>query len=109
MARMNAKVGWDGLDPRDRAVILGLLMPVARRHGAQVRLFGSRARGDARPQSDIDLALCAGNPLPADELAALREALEASSVPFRIDLVDHARAGPALRQAIEREGVPWTG
>ncbi|MFN3610998.1 nucleotidyltransferase family protein [Tepidimonas sp.] len=105
---MGTLAGWSGLDPRDRAVILGLLKPVACRHGAQLRLFGSRARGDARPQSDIDVALCSGSPLPLDELAALREALEESSIPFRVDLVDLARAAPALRQAIEREGVAWT-
>ena len=27
--------------------------------GAEVRLFGSRARGDARPDSDIDLLITA--------------------------------------------------
>jgi predicted nucleotidyltransferase len=32
------------------------ILSVAHRHGAtEVRIFGSRARGDARPDSDLDL------------------------------------------------------
>lgn len=105
---MDVRAVWGDVDPRDRQAILELVGPVARAHGAQVRLFGSRARGDARRASDIDLALCAEAPLPLDTMAALREALEESRVPFRIDLVDYARAAPELRQAIDREAIPWT-
>lgn len=95
------------LDSRDRFVIERLVGPVLKRANARLVLFGSRARAEASRVSDIDLALYAEKPIPAEEMSALREALEESSVPFRVDLVDCATAPAALRQAIEREGIAW--
>ena len=72
-----------------------------------VRLFGSRARGDAGIRSDIDLALVSADKLPPDLLARIREALEEAPIPFRTDIVDYRSASPELRQAIDREGIEW--
>jgi predicted nucleotidyltransferase len=95
------------LHPNDRAVIARIVAPVVKRGAATLKLFGSRARGDARRTSDIDIALVSAKPIPAAELATLREALEDSSVPFRVDLLDYARAPASLRAAIDREGITW--
>jgi predicted nucleotidyltransferase len=91
----------------DKDLIIGLLAPAARRYGARLLLFGSRARGDAGPKSDVDLALRAPRPLPADVLADSREALEESRLPFRADIVDYQIASPELRAAIDAEGIEW--
>lgn len=95
------------LDPRDRSAIERIVAPMLALVGARLKLFGSRARGDARRASDIDLALIARQPIAAADMAALREALEESAIPFRIDLVDYASAPANLRAAIDREGIPW--
>lgn len=51
--------------------------------GVCAHLYGSRARGNARRFSDIDIALSAGNrPVPAAVLAALAESLEESRIPY---------------------------
>ncbi len=72
-------------------------------------LIGSRARGDARPQSDIDVALDGhGQPIPKMLLAELRERLEESLIPFTVDVVDLAEASAGLRAAARQEGVNWT-
>ncbi|TCS95191.1 hypothetical protein EDC36_11627 [Tepidimonas ignava] len=97
------------IDPRDREEIVRILAPLAQRHQAIVYLFGSRARGDARRTSDIDLAVRAAMPIPADTLAEAKQALEDSRVPFRVDLVDYETAASELRQAIDAEGVAWIG
>lgn len=76
---------------------------------AAVWLFGSRARGDAGPASDLDVAVSAAEPLPAGVLAHLREALDESRVPFRVDVVDLAEASPEYRGVVEREGIRWNG
>lgn len=73
-----------------------------------VRLFGSRARGDSRTWSDIDVAVQASPALPAGVLSALREALEASSCLLNVDLVDWNDADAALRESITREGIEWS-
>ena len=53
---------------------------------AQVILFGSHARGNARPGSDLDLLVVEpGLSSRADEFVRLREALGAMGVP--IDLI----------------------
>jgi predicted nucleotidyltransferase len=46
-------VAWRSLDPRSRRD-LGKAV-AARHHAIRVRLFGSVARGEDRPDSDIDL------------------------------------------------------
>nr|VFK31961.1 MAG: Nucleotidyltransferase domain-containing protein [Candidatus Kentron sp. MB]VFK34981.1 MAG: Nucleotidyltransferase domain-containing protein [Candidatus Kentron sp. MB]VFK77099.1 MAG: Nucleotidyltransferase domain-containing protein [Candidatus Kentron sp. MB] len=85
---------------------MGLLVGLFRRHREieQVILFGSRAKGNARPNSDIDLAIVG----ICDDLAmeALARELEALPLPYRFDLkslttVRHR----ALREHIERVGI----
>lgn len=67
-------------------------------------LFGSRARGEASPRSDYDLALWTDPPLDLATLAALREELEALPMLQKVDLVELSWA-PGLREAVEREGI----
>jgi predicted nucleotidyltransferase len=72
-----------------------------------VWLFGSWARGDQAPGSDIDVAVSAREPLPPGVLALLRERLEESTVPYRVEVVDLTTAPAALRGAVLREGTIW--
>ena len=78
--------------------------------GRRVRvfLFGSRARGDHRATSDIDVGILPLEPIPAGVLAGIRESLEESHVPFFVDLVDLSEARPGLREQAFREGIEWT-
>jgi hypothetical protein len=46
--------------------------------------------------------------LPAVVLARIRERLEESTLPFRVDLVDLTTADEALVKSVMEEGVPWT-
>lgn len=53
----------------------------------RIILFGSRAKGEERPYSDIDLAIEGAKSLSIRELRKLKEKLETISWPFFIDLV----------------------
>ncbi len=75
---------------------------------AAVYLFGSWASGRRHRVSDIDVAIEAAEPLGPGLLARLREALEESTIPYRVDVVDLADADPAFRERVRREGVAWT-
>ena len=74
---------------------------------ARLWLFGSRARGDHRRWSDIDVAVDPVGPLPAGWLADVRDALAESNLLLDVDLVDLSEAGDALAAVIRREAVPW--
>lgn len=86
-----------------REIVRQLIAP----HEARVVLFGSRARGDARTYSDIDLAVFPRGELPPARLSALREAFEESSLLVDVDVVDMRSADPCLAEAVEREGQVW--
>ena len=68
-------------------------------------VYGSRARGDNQPYSDIDLTL-SGESLTERTLSEIAEALEDSALPYLVDLSDFAEiSNERLRTIIEREGV----
>ena len=69
----------------------------------RVWIFGSRARGSQRPESDIDLALEArGDPLSA--MAALSQRIEAAGLMYRVDLVALNRSlDESFRAIIQRD------
>lgn len=67
----------------------------------KVILFGSRARGDFKRTSDIDIAVSGGN---FDRFAL--DVDEETSTLLKFDIVDLDREmQDALRESIEREGI----
>jgi uncharacterized protein len=74
-----------------------------------VYIFGSRARGNPRPASDIDLAVAVsgnGNSV----VSSLRENFENSTIPFTVDVVNLDICGSTLVDEVSREGVAvWKG
>jgi predicted nucleotidyltransferase len=62
-----------------------------------VWLFGSQATGRARPDSDVDIAVLAENPLNLEQRLSIQIALEDALKRFRVDVVDLHMATPVLR------------
>lgn len=87
---------------------LDLVRELLARHGVtdanRPVIFGSRARGHARRYSDLDLGF-AGVPLPRARLSAVREALEESRLPMRVDVLNLQEAGPELREHVLEAAV----
>jgi len=91
-----------GLSPRAVATIRAILAtePAVRK----AVIFGSRAKGNYRPGSDIDLALY-GAGLDLDALGRLSARLDESPLPYQVDLCLYdAIDNPALREHIDRVG-----
>ena len=80
---------------------------ILRRHVPEndVWAFGSRARGRAKPYSDLDLAVIGDRPLPLDVSAALAEDFSESNLPWKVDVVDWATTGESFRRIIEESKV----
>jgi predicted nucleotidyltransferase len=82
------------------------IIQLARRHGVTaVRVFGSMARGDAGPQSDIDLLIEVGadpSPwFPGGLIAELEELLGR-----RVQVVTERGLDELLRDRVLEEAVP---
>ena len=84
--------------------LLAALLPPS----AQVWVFGSRATGRARRYSDLDLLIDAGRPLSIEEAALLREALEESDLPYRVDIVDWHAIDARFRDLVAAQRIPLT-
>lgn len=71
----------------------------------KIVLFGSRARGDHKPKSDMDFAIYPKAEMLNERL--LREAFDELPTLLKYDLVIiDAHTNPELLEAIQREGVP---
>jgi len=91
------------LRPDHQAIVQGILK--AEVPDAVVWAFGSRARWTSSDTSDLDLAICAEEPLPFDELMELRELFEESYLPFGVDVVDWHRIDEDFKEVIRSERV----
>ena len=83
-----------------RRMVLDFLSGTSER----VYLFGSWARGTQRCGSDVDVAIDGGS---AVKIGALRELLEESTIPYRVDVVDMRFASERLKQEIRKDGIAW--
>lgn len=71
---------------------------------AAVYVFGSAAEGRDRADSDIDFAVCAVRPIPAEQREALRQEL-ALAAQRDVDLIDLAGASTILQIEVLRAGL----
>jgi len=90
-----------GLADWEQELICGVL----RRHAEvmEARVFGSRAKGAARPNSDVDLVLW--GEIPVWKLAAIAGELDELPLPYTFDVVVYgAIRHEPLREHIDRVG-----
>jgi uncharacterized protein len=72
--------------------------------GREVRIFGSVARGDERPESDVDVLVSLEPGRSLVDLARMELALE-RLVGRRVDVVTEAGLRDSVRQAALREAI----
>lgn len=88
----------------DKALVVSVLS----QHlgAARIIVFGSRANGNHKPYSDLDIAIDAA--VPADfgwrELANLREDFEESDLNFRVDVVNYQNLNPTFKKIVDQTG-----
>lgn len=82
------------------------ILHIAERHGAQdVRVFGSVARGEVRPDSDIDFLVKMEGGRSLLDLIELGQELE-ELLHRKVDVLTDKGLSPHLEQRIHAEAVP---
>lgn len=89
--------------PEQLLQTIGTAMPELRRMGVvRLGIFGSRARGDARPDSDVDVLLTLEPRRDLLDLVAIRDHLQ-ELLALRVDVVTDSGLAPDCREAILRD------
>jgi len=86
--------------------ITSYIQDVLEKHSTveQAVIFGSRAKGNFKTGSDIDLAL-SGQSLTADEGLRIQGEMEATPIPHKVDILIFSKiTNPDLRDHIQRVG-----
>ena len=82
------------------------ILEIARRHGVRrVHLFGSAARGETTPGSDVDFLIEVGGPIPPWFPGGLVSELE-NLLGCRVDVVEPEAIREDLKEVILSEAVP---
>ena len=74
---------------------------------ASIFLFGSRARGDNSPGSDVDIAIYNKKPINIITIAKIQDEIESANVPFFVDIVDANYTSDIMKKLIEKDKVLW--
>ncbi|NTV52154.1 MAG: nucleotidyltransferase domain-containing protein [Candidatus Firestonebacteria bacterium] len=79
------------------------ILDIIHRHipACEVRVFGSRILGKAKPYSDLDLALVGESKLDWLLIEKIKDELAESEIPYRVDLLDWHAISPEFRKIIE--------
>jgi predicted nucleotidyltransferase len=90
-------------DPQDITRILKALWPLIQQHGVtNLWIFGSHARGDSRPDSDLDLLVDFASPPGFDNFMGLKINLE-DQLGTKVDLLSRSACSPRFLSAIQPE------
>ena len=82
------------------------ILPVLRRHGIKrAGMFGSFVRGEATPESDVDILVELDSQASLFDFIGIKLELE-EVLERRVDLVQYAAIKPLLRDRILSEEVP---
>lgn len=87
-----------------RPADLRLIQQLLRRYvpDREVRLFGSRVKGTAKPASDVDVVIIGDRAPSRTVIANLASALSASALPLRVELTIWADTSAEFRKNIEK-------
>jgi predicted nucleotidyltransferase len=81
------------------------ILRIAASHGARnVQVFGSRARGEAGPDSDVDILVKLDPGRSLLDLVAIKQDLE-DLLGCQVDVVTEAAISPYIREEVLKEAV----
>jgi predicted nucleotidyltransferase len=95
----------NSVDERTKRLIIAVISAIIPE--AKIILFGSRARSDFSPRSDIDVAIDAGKVIDIRLMGEARDMIDASNISLGIDIVDVHAISKSMAENIRKEGIIW--
>lgn len=71
----------------------------------KVWVFGSRATGNIKNTSDLDLALEDDKAIDNEVLIDLKEAFEYSDLPYKVDLIDMHKISETFKNIVNQQKI----
>lgn len=96
-----------GLTSGEREILERFLIRPLKAEGVMIWIFGSRARGDHKRFSDIDVlyAVPDGVDLRPGLISEIKEALEESNLPYKVDLVHEPELAESYRASVRKDRI----
>lgn len=86
---------------KEREIISQILQQIVPEY--EIWAFGSRVKGNAKPFSDLDLAIISDKPLSLQTHAELVEAFSESDLNWKVDIVDWATTSERFKAIIREQ------
>ena len=74
---------------------------------ARVYLFGSRSQGKNHVNSDVDLAILPDPDVRNDQITLLREKIENSHIPYKVDILNMNEVSEDFSREIFKDAIVW--
>lgn len=73
----------------------------------KIMLFGSRARGNNYPYSDVDIGILPSGKFDERKLTLLRETIEKLNFPYKIEIVNLSEISEAFKTEVQKDAIQW--
>ncbi len=73
----------------------------------KVVLFGSRARGDQNPSSDVDIGIMPVGKFNKNKIIFLKEKVEQLNIPYKVEFVLLSEVSEDFRTEVLKEALVW--
>ena len=95
--------------PADKYLLLlkDIVLSLIDQEKVAVFLFGSRAAERARPGADVDIGLWSHEKLPQQLYHRIRNAIDDSIIPYKVDIVDFTRVDPEFKIVALKDIELW--
>lgn len=94
-----------GLTTPQWLIVSNLAIDPLKKLNCRLFVFGSRARGDSRPFSDLDLLIESPTELDLNLIAKITSEFEESNLPIKVDLVQLQNLAESYRAQVMLERI----
>ena len=73
----------------------------------KIFIFGSRARGEGQPYSDIDIGIMPKDAFNQKKIVLLKENIKKLNIPFKVEIVNFLEVSDDFKKEALKEVIIW--